>query len=119
MTENEYCNVSDLQILRVVSSALDMVNAFEQPNKDRLKSVRKTTSLMMKSLQQEWMLAHGWVETDGGDYRETLDGTDTSIKTFPKDSFAGCTNAEQIFEVEPKDKIIIDSVTVKEVKKKS
>ena len=37
----------------------------------KLKSIRKTIGLMKKRLQKEWMLAHGWVETDGGDYRET------------------------------------------------
>ena len=39
MTEQEYCDLSDLQLLRAVKDILRMVNALEDINDKRMKSI--------------------------------------------------------------------------------
>ncbi|MCP3680300.1 MAG: hypothetical protein GY782_08645 [Gammaproteobacteria bacterium] len=53
MTEQEYCDLSDLQLLRAVTIVLQMVSAFEDPNKARLKSVIENIYLMIKNLEEQ------------------------------------------------------------------
>ena len=53
MTELEYCDLSDLQLLRGAQRILSMANAFEEPNKSRLANVRANLCLMTDELEQK------------------------------------------------------------------
>lgn len=50
MTEQEYCDLSDLVIFRSVLTQLRMVNSFESPNKERLENIQETLQLMIDHL---------------------------------------------------------------------
>ena len=51
MTEQEYCDLSDLVIFRSALQQLRMANAFEMPNEQRLKSVQENLKLMIAHLE--------------------------------------------------------------------
>lgn len=46
MTEQEYCDLSDLQLARAALMILRFMNCFEQPNKARLESAIKSVKLI-------------------------------------------------------------------------
>ena len=52
MTEDEYCDVSDLAILRNIKDLLRSLNCFEDPNKSRLKSVDANINLMVNDVNK-------------------------------------------------------------------
>ena len=51
MTEQEYCDLSDLQLLRSVIQTLNMVNALDDPNATRLRSIYANLYLMTEHLE--------------------------------------------------------------------
>ena len=51
MTEQEYCDLSDLQLLRSIIQTLNMVNALDDPNATRLRSIRANLYLMTEHLE--------------------------------------------------------------------
>lgn len=53
MTEQDYCDASDLAIFRAVLLQLSMANAFEQPNSQRLKGIQENLKLMIAHLEKE------------------------------------------------------------------
>ena len=53
MTEQEYCDVTDLQLLRSVLMTLRIVNAFEDPNKNWLQSMKNYANFMIHNLEEK------------------------------------------------------------------
>jgi hypothetical protein len=51
MNEQEYCDLSDLQLLRSAKLILSMANAFEEPNTSRLANIRANLCLMTDELE--------------------------------------------------------------------
>ena len=51
MKEQEYCDLSDLQLLRSVIQTLSMVNALDDPNATILRSIRANLYLMTELLE--------------------------------------------------------------------
>ena len=51
MREDEYCDLSDLQLYRSILSQLRMANSSEMPNKTRLRSVKENIGLMVDDLE--------------------------------------------------------------------
>ena len=51
MTEQEYCDLSDLVIFRSVLSQLRNANGFDMPNEQRLKSIQENLKLMINHLE--------------------------------------------------------------------
>lgn len=51
MTEQEYMDLSDLQLLRAAKVILVNVNAFDDPNKSRLASIMANIYLMEERLE--------------------------------------------------------------------
>ena len=51
MTEQEYCDLSDLQICRAMLTVLSQLNAFESPNKERRETIRVNLRDMVKDLE--------------------------------------------------------------------
>jgi hypothetical protein len=51
MTEQEYCDLSDLQLCRAALSMMRTANAFEDPNKTRMNGVMANLGLMIKDLE--------------------------------------------------------------------
>ena len=51
MTEQEYCDLSDLQICRAMLSMVRTMNCFEEPNKTRYESVKNHLSKMIEHLE--------------------------------------------------------------------
>ena len=68
MTEQEYCDLSDLQLLRSVIQMLLMINAMDDPNATRLRSIRANLYLMTEHLEpkiSEYMDSDANVELRG------------------------------------------------------
>ena len=53
MTENEYCNVSDLVILRNMKDMLRNLNCFNDPNKSRRMSITANIDLMITDIDNQ------------------------------------------------------------------
>jgi hypothetical protein len=51
MTEQEYCDLSDLQLCRAMLQMMRAVNAFENPNKKRRDSIMENLGLMIDDLE--------------------------------------------------------------------
>jgi len=51
MTEQEYCDLSDLVIFRSVLSQLRNANGFDMPNEQRLKGIQENLKLMISHLE--------------------------------------------------------------------
>lgn len=51
MTEQEYCDLSDLQICRAMLQMMRMMNCFDDPNKTRRESVMANIRLMIDDLE--------------------------------------------------------------------
>jgi len=51
MTEQEYCDLSDLQLFRSILRILQQINAFEDPNALRLRSITENVNLSIKDLE--------------------------------------------------------------------
>ncbi len=51
MTEKEYCDVTDVQLLRSINYTLRLINANDDPNKTRLNSISANINLMIKDLE--------------------------------------------------------------------
>lgn len=50
MTEQEYCDLSDLQLYRSILAQLKMSNSFDDPNKTHLLSIKANIKLMIANL---------------------------------------------------------------------
>jgi len=53
MTEQEYCNVSDLVILRNMKDMLRALNCFDNPNKSRRMSISENINLMIDDVNKD------------------------------------------------------------------
>ena len=51
MTEQEYCDLSDLQLCRAMLQMMRSVNAFENPNKTRREGIMANLGLMIDDLE--------------------------------------------------------------------
>ncbi len=51
MTEKEYFDVTDVQLLRSINYTLRLINANDDPNKIRLNSISANINLMIKDLE--------------------------------------------------------------------
>jgi hypothetical protein len=51
MTEQEYSDLSDLQLYRRIKEMLRNSNSFDNPNKTRLLSIQENLQLMIEDLQ--------------------------------------------------------------------
>lgn len=51
MTEQEYCDLSDLQSCRAILQILHTMNVFEEPNKARHEGIIENIVLMINELQ--------------------------------------------------------------------
>lgn len=51
MTEQEYCDLSDLQMCRTILTMLRSANCFDDPNKTRIASVMANLSLVIDDLE--------------------------------------------------------------------
>jgi hypothetical protein len=53
MTEKEYCDVSDLGMLRNIKSNVENLNCFKDPNKTRRMSISQNLQLMIENLYRD------------------------------------------------------------------
>lgn len=53
MTEQEYCDLSDLQMCRIILTMLRSANCFDDPNKTRLAGIKANLGLIIDSLEQK------------------------------------------------------------------
>ena len=51
MTEQEYCDLSDLQICRAILRMTTTLNCFENPNKTRRRGIVANVQLMIEDLE--------------------------------------------------------------------
>lgn len=51
MTEQEYCDLSDLQLFRHIKVLLRDNNCFDDPNKSRVLGIEANLELIIKSLE--------------------------------------------------------------------
>ena len=51
MTEQEYCDLSDLQLCRAMLQMMRSVNSFEDPNKTRRDNIMENLGLMIDDLE--------------------------------------------------------------------
>ena len=51
MTEQEYCDLSDLQLLRVMNDITHSLNAFDKPNEDNVRQIKILIRQCIKHLE--------------------------------------------------------------------